>query len=143
MDVPGVREGVVNEVQREWYWHSWYPIPDRVKKGKVYWRLKLALAAPEEILWHDWPDNVVEEDGDSFIIHDPPTNGLADKYNVEPYRYRSANPGNGWNRWTVEQSYPWQWDDGRQIPRRVVNALAGYRDQAVIVEEPCRSISGI
>lgn len=88
--------------------------------------------------WRVWPDNVVEEDGDCFIIHDPPTNGLADKYNVKPYRYASALPGWGLWRWSWNWdvnfpcTWPNDWRDGQKVPRRVVNALAGYRDPAVV-----------
>jgi hypothetical protein len=123
----------VNETKRGWFAGAsvlWY--------GGEFWGV-----------WAGWDDarsNVFEEDGDIWIGHDPPTNGLADAYNVQPYRYASVNPDDGLGRYptlavknwegdTWDHSWAkrtWSWLDGRQVPCKVQNEMAGYRDLAVV-----------
>jgi len=108
-----------NETKRGWWWRSWYH--------------EVGVGIPGTVAWDDARSNVFEEDGDIWVGHDPPTNGLADAYNVRPYPPQFS-PGDSYRCWVQRYNWraSWRWSDGRVVPRRVQNEMAGYRDPAVV-----------
>jgi hypothetical protein len=117
----------VNELRR-WTVLTNLFYPRRGKQVEEAWAAGAMIVA-----WDDARSNVFEEDGDIWIGHDPPTNGLADAYNVRPYPPQFS-PGDSYRCWMQRYNWraSWRWSDGRVVPRRVQNEMAGYRDAAVV-----------